>query len=53
MKTVRLKRGTEAKTGGCSTSEQALFGKENLWRGSPARELKPIAMHGLGVDIGG
>jgi hypothetical protein len=24
-----------------------------LWRGTPARELEPIATHRLGLDIGG
>jgi hypothetical protein len=24
-----------------------------LWRGTPARELEPIATHKLGLDIGG
>jgi hypothetical protein len=50
---VRLKRSTEGMVGDGSTSAQALFGKESLCRGSPAKELAPTAMPSLGVGIGG
>jgi hypothetical protein len=48
---VRLKRGTEGKTGDRSTLAQALFGKGPVGGGSLARELEPTAENMLGLDI--
>jgi hypothetical protein len=35
------------------TPVQGLLFREEPWGGTPARELEPIAIHRLGLDIGG
>jgi hypothetical protein len=36
-----------------SNTTRLVFQAGALWKGTPARELEPIAIHGLELDTGG